>query len=84
MIFFIPTCIVSIIINWKNKNIQKETAIIISLFGIIGAFIGAYIGTKIDVILLKKMFGLFLIFIGIFEIYKFIKNLKNEYKKQKR
>lgn len=72
LIFFIPTCLVSIFINWKNKNIQKNTAIIVIISGIIGATIGAIISIKLDVNMLRKYFGLFLIFIAIYEIYTMI------------
>ena len=44
LIFFIPTSIVAIIINIKNKNIDLKLAIIISIFGILGAIIGVVIG----------------------------------------
>ena len=73
LIFFIPTCIISIIINLKNKNIQKRTALIVSIAGIIGAIIGAEISSKIDVKSLKTMFGIFLIIIAIFQIYTFFR-----------
>ena len=39
LIFFIPTAIVAIIVNLKNKNIDIKLAILISVFGIIGAII---------------------------------------------
>ena len=74
LIFFIPTCIISIIINLKNKNIQKRTALIVSIAGIIGAIIGAEISSKIDVKSLKTMFGIFLIIIAIFQIYTFFRH----------
>ena len=41
LIFFIPTSIVAIIVNIKNQNIDLKTATIISVFGILGAIIGA-------------------------------------------
>ena len=34
LIFFIPTSIVAIIVNLKNKNIDTQLAIFISVFGI--------------------------------------------------
>ena len=74
LVFFIPTCIVTIIINLKNKNIQKNTAIIIIIFGIIGAIIGAKISVEINVKELRKFFGYFLIIIAIFEIISLIKS----------
>ena len=75
LIFFIPTSIVAIIVNLKNKNIDMPLAIIISVFGILGAIIGANISINIDVKILKKCFGVFLAIIAINEIY----SLKREY-----
>ena len=73
LIFFIPTSIIAIIVNLKNKNIELKTATIISIFGIIGAIIGAKISTQIQVSLLKKCFGIFLLIIAIHEIYTIFK-----------
>ena len=79
LIFFIPTCVISILVNLKNKNIQKKIAVIVSVSGIIGAIIGAQISSQIDVKSLKKIFGIFLIIIAIFEIYSFVKeHIKNK------
>ena len=73
LIFFIPTSIVAIIVNLKNKNIDIKLAIIISIFGILGAIIGANISIHTDVQILKKYFGIFLAIIAINEIYSIIK-----------
>ena len=78
LIFFIPTSIVAIIVNLKNKNIYLKSAIIISIFGILGAIIGANISIKMDVRILKKAFGIFLAIIAIHEIYTIVKLYKNE------
>ena len=76
LIFFIPTSIVAIIVNFKNKNIDTKQAIIISIFGVLGAIIGANIAIYMDVKILKKGFGIFLIFVTINEIYSIIKLYK--------
>ena len=73
LIFFIPTSIVAIIVNLKNKNIDIKLAIIISIFGILGAIIGANLSIHTDVQILKKCFGIFLAIIAINEIYSIIK-----------
>lgn len=73
LIFFIPTSIVAIITNWKYKLIDKKLAITISIFGAIGAAIGAITSSKTDVENLKKYFGIFLVGIAIWEIYSFFK-----------
>lgn len=83
LIFFIPTSIVAILVNLKNKNIEIPLAITISIFGIIGAIIGANISVHIDVTILKKCFGIFLAIIAINEIYSIIKLYRNKNKKSK-
>ena len=81
LIFFIPTAIVAIIVNIKNKNIDIKLGILISVFGILGAIIGANIAINIDVGILRKCFGIFLAIIAINEIYTIFKIYKNSYKK---
>ena len=73
LIFFIPTSIAAIYVNIKEKNINFKIAKIIIFFGIIGAIIGAIISQKIDVKILKKLFGIFLAVIAIHEIYIIVK-----------
>lgn len=75
LIFFIPTCIIAIIVNFKNKNIVFKVAIPVIITGIIGAIIGAKISVLLPINILKKFFGIFLIFIVLHEIY----SLKKEY-----
>lgn len=79
LIFFIPTSIVAIFVNLKNKNIELKSAIIVSVFGMLGAIIGANISVNINVNILKKCFGIFLAIIAIREIY----SISRKYKKQK-
>ena len=80
LIFFIPTSISAIIVNYKNKNIDIKLATFISIFGIVGAVIGAKIAINTDVEKLRKMFGIFLAIIAIHEIYTLFK----EYKQRKK
>lgn len=78
LIFFIPTAIISIIIGIKNKNINIKEAYVIVIFGVIGAFISSNISSKMNVQILRKLFGIFLLIIAINEIYSwynmYIKN----------
>ena len=84
LIFFIPTSIVAIIVNLKNKNIDIKLAILISVFGILGAIIGANISVNIDVSILRKCFGIFLAIIAINEIYSIVKIYIKPYKNSKK
>ena len=79
LIFFIPTSLIAIIVNFKNKNLDIKTGIIISIFGIFGAIVGANLAIHMDVNILKKCFGIFLALIAANEIYSITK----EYKKVK-
>jgi len=78
LIFFIPTSITAIIVNIKNKNINLKTAIIISIFGILGAIIGANLSINTNVGKLKKLFGVFLLIIATYQIYNLFRMNKNE------
>ena len=69
LMFFIPTSISAIIVNIKNKNIDFTLMVIIIIFGIIGAIIGAKLAAFTSVKDLKRYFGIFLLFIAIHEIY---------------
>ena len=80
LVFFVPTSIVAIIMNIKNKNVDIKLAFTISFFGIIGAIIGAIIAMNINVQILKKCFGIFLAVIGINEIYTIFKQYINSKK----
>lgn len=76
LIFFIPTSLIAIIVNIKNKNIDLKTGVIISIFGVFGAIVGANLAIHMDVNILKKCFGIFLAFIAINEIYSITKKYK--------
>ena len=80
LVFFVPTSIVAILMNIKNKNVDIKTALMISFFGIIGAIMGAMIAMKIDVQSLKKYFGYFLVIIAIHEIYTILREYINSKK----
>lgn len=76
LIFFIPTSIVAIIVNLKNKNIDLQLGVLVCVFGILGAIIGANISIHMDVVVLKKAFGVFLACIALNEIYSIYKLYK--------
>lgn len=81
LIFFVPTSIVAIMVNLKNKKVDLKLATIISICGIIGAVIGAKISVQTDVKMLRKYFGYFLLIIAIHEIYSLVKEYINHKKR---
>lgn len=76
LIYFVPTAISAIIVNYRDKNIDTQLAKYISLYGIIGAIIGALISINLDVQKLRKFYGIFLAIIAIHEIYTLFKEYK--------
>ncbi len=87
LIFFIPTSIVAILMNIKNKKINFKVSKRIIIYGIIGAFIGSFISNKLDTKNLQRIFGIFLMIIAFFQIYEiytsYTKNKKSNTKSKK-
>lgn len=81
LVFFIPTSIIAIITNIKQKSINFKIGIPIAVTGVIGAVIGAMISAKLNVIQLKRCFGIFLMIIAIVEIYSIIKKYRYDKKR---
>lgn len=73
LVFFIPTAISAIIVNYKQKLIDFKTSNIISIFGVVGAIVGSMIANKIESNNLRKFFGIFLAIIAINEIISYKK-----------
>lgn len=73
LVYFLPTAIFALIVHIKNKNAELKTALLIGSFGVIGAIGGSLVALKLENDVLRRMFGIFLLLIGIREIYKGIK-----------
>lgn len=80
LLFFIPTAIFSCVFNNKNKLIDFKSSKTIIISGIIGAIIGCIVTFKFNESVLKRVFGIFLFLIAIYEIYSLILQYK-KYKK---
>ena len=76
LIYFVPTAISAIIVNYREKNIDTNLATFVSVCGIVGAVIGALISTNMDVQKLRKFYGIFLAIIAIHEIYTLFREYK--------
>lgn len=81
LLFFIPAAIVSIILNSKRKIINYKNAILLTSFGVIGSSIGSIISENLPVDILRKFFGIFLLFVCAYEIHSYyILYIKNKNK----
>ena len=70
LLYFIPTAAIAIITHRKKGNIQTKGMLKFVIFGLIGAAIGASLAVWVDADLLKKVFGFFLLVMGVAEFFK--------------
>jgi uncharacterized membrane protein YfcA len=69
LIYFIPIALLSVIIHTKNKMIEWRKIIPAILTGIVGAVVGAFIAKAIDENILHTIFAIFVLLIGIKELF---------------
>ncbi len=70
LLYFIPTAVVSLWIHIKNKSVNFKVAWPIILFGLAGAIGGSFLVGIIHGKLLKRLFGIFLLAMGVYEFTK--------------
>jgi uncharacterized protein len=70
LLFFIPTAIIALVIHIKNKRIDLKMAISIIFFGLAGAYLGSRLALMLPGADLKKYFGIFLLAMGFYEIFR--------------
>ena len=60
LLFFLPCALVSILMNWKKKLIHWKSVIPMALGGLAGMIKGEWLG---------KLFGCFLLIVGLIELF---------------
>lgn len=68
LLSFIPTATVAIISHLRQGNIEKKITIKLILYGILGAIIGSYFAVKLPGNVLRRLFGGFLLVMGLYEV----------------
>ena len=56
------------IIHKRNGNLELKKAVFMALGGVVGAFVGSGVACRINVKILRKLFGVFLLLIGISQL----------------
>lgn len=64
LLFFLPTAGISLFFHRKNGFLEKDTWRQAAIPGVLASLVGALIATAVDVSLLRKPFGLFLLYSG--------------------
>lgn len=70
LLYFLPAAGSALPSHLKNGYVEKRTAIPAIISGLVCTAAGAWAATAIDVALLRKCFGVFLLFIGIYELIR--------------
>ena len=76
LLFFIPTALAACAIHIKNKKVDFEMAIPILITGLLGTYLGSKLAAFLSGITLKKWFGIFLFAMGLYEMFRRDKRLK--------
>lgn len=69
LVFFITTAASALIMHIKNGFVKWKSAAVSVLFGIPGVFFGSYIAGSIDKTLLRGIFSLLLLAVGLRELF---------------
>ena len=79
LLYFLPTAACSLIFHVKNKQIVWKAALPAAIAGCLTAVPGALLAGNLDTGLLRRLFGGFLVLVGLSEI--FLKGKKPKHKK---
>ena len=70
LLYFIPAALLALPNHSKNGYIEKQILIPAISAGLLCAALAAWIATGLEVSLLRKLFGIFLILIGVRELFR--------------
>ena len=68
LLFFLPSAVIASLFRWKQGNLPVKQVLPAILVGCFAAAICGWLGTQIDTVLLKKIFGVLLLLTGIREL----------------
>lgn len=69
LLFFIPCAVISVLLNLRNGLVRLRTGLFIALGGVFGVALGSFLVGKFDNTLLTKIFGGFIVLMGIVTLF---------------
>ena len=69
LLFFLPAAAISCLFRWKQGAVDFKAILSAAIAGCIAAAACTYLGTMLDLELLKKLFGILLIGTGLRELF---------------
>jgi len=70
LLYFLPTAGAALPSHFKNGYIDKKAALPAILAGLAGTGLAAWVATSLETELLRKCFGVFLLYIGLRELLR--------------
>ena len=80
LLTFFPMAVFAIIAHLRKKRIDVKTAVLMGLVGAAGAAGGAWLCSVIEGEVLRRIFGGFLILLGIIRTVELIRSVRNRKK----
>lgn len=69
LLYFLPTAAAALILHAKNRMLSWRAIIPAAISGCITAALGALLAAHVDTALLRRLFGGFLVLVGLSEIF---------------
>lgn len=69
LLFFLPTAAAALVFHWKNGFLDKPTLKCAVPWAVIFALTGAWIATAVDVEILRRPFGIYLLASGVLMLW---------------
>ena len=69
LLFFIPSAVIASVFRWKQGNLDIRKIIQAIISGCILAFFFSLLSTRMDLSILKKLFGILLLATGLRELF---------------
>lgn len=70
LLYFLPTAAAALLLHIKNALVDWHTALWAAGAGVITAALSAWLAQRIDTALLRRGFGVFLLFVGLTELLR--------------
>ena len=70
LMYFLPTSLTALYSHLRNKLVETRLAVPAIIAGVLSAVCTAFIASSLDTSVMKKIFGVFIILVGVSEFFR--------------
>jgi uncharacterized membrane protein YfcA len=70
LLVFIPTSVLAIVTHWRMGHVNFRVAGMLSIGSMVGAALGAYVALRMTPVMLRRVFGIYLVAMGAYQFFK--------------